>query len=503
MDLLKLLTYEEKIGGLAVFDSRIEALVLDFDEKKGALSIKTSASVDLPSKTVEGGILKNKESFVAAAKSLLEKIKEEIKISSFIVSLPADAIYSKNFSFPRTLTDAQIDESMKLNLSFSLPFSPESAYLDWETIESSDIAKKELILCAVDRKVIDGYLEAFSESGITPVAIEFHNLSASRVVVLKSKEPALVVTLLNDNLELSIIESGAIRFLQAFDINKILSAEAGKNAEDIVIDKIWRAVNFYNSEKNQKGYLNKIYLIGDYEKTAKYKDIISQKIEGVQAGFPELLPAFPKLPMSENSNLPDITFGSALRGLMPRREDTIISLMPMGTEQAYEQKRLVSFVKLASDLVSVLSIFFVAMFIGSWILVEVLENNIEKSLSGRGALPEGLLELKSRADNFNKIISQAEGLSGQAPKWSGFSERISALGVYGISLNRIDTSLDGSVNIAGVASTRDSLLQFKDVLEKSNLFLEVKIPFNYLEQKDNISFALALKLKDSSILFNQ
>lgn len=501
MDILKLLTYEEKIGGLAVFDSRIEALVLDFDEKKGVLSVKVSDFVDLPQEAIEGGVLKDKELFVEAAKSLLEKIKSETKVSSFIVSLPANAIYCRNFSFPHTLTDTQIDEAMRLNLSFSLPFSPDNAYLDWESVESSDIAKKELILCATDRKVIDGYLEAFLESGITAVAMEFHSLSVSRVIALKSKEPVMIITLFDGNLELSIIESGAIRFLQAFDINKSLAANGNKNIDDIITDKIWRAVNFYNSEKNQKGYLNKIYLIGEYEKTAKYKDIISQKIDGAEVGFPEILPAFPKLPMSENSNLPNITFGSALRGLMPGREDMIISLMPMGTEEAYEQKRAVSFVKLAADLISVLSVFFVVVFTGSWILVKVLENNIEKSLNSRGALPEGLLELKNKAENFNIVVSQAEKLLSQSPKWSGLLQRIAALRVHGIALNRIDTLTDGSVNIAGVALTRDSLLQFKDVLERSNLFLEAKIPFNYLEQKDNISFVLALKLKDADILF--
>lgn len=500
MDLLKLLTYEEKIGGLAVFDSRIEMLVLNFDQKKGSLLIQASASVDLPAGTIEEGILKNKNNFVLALKSLLGKIKQNAKVSSFVVSLPANAVYCHNFSFPHTLSEKQIDDAMRLNLGYSLPMPPEKVCLDWEAIESSDVSKKEIILCATPRGAVGDFTQAFSDVGIAAVAVEFHSLSISRVVELKSKEPSLIAVLLDGNLELSIIENGAIRFLQAFDLDKIVELEEGKNSKDIVVDKIKRAVNFYDAEKNKKGYLNKIYLTGDYEKIKIYKDAVVQNIEGSTAEFSELLPVFPKVSMSANSNLAHITFGSALRGLMPRSEDTIISLMPIGTEEAYEQKRMMSFVKLASDLLSVVSVFFVAVFIGSWILMTVLANNIDKSLSRQSALPEGLIEMKEKAVAFNGAVKQAAALESQTPRWAGLIERIKSLAVAGITLNKIDVSLDG-VGISGTALTRDTLLQFKTVLEKSELFMEVKVPFSYLEQKDNIPFSLSLKLKNPNIIY--
>lgn len=499
MELLKLLAYEEKIGGFAVFDSRIEMLVLNFDQEKGLLLIQASASVDLPAGTIEGGFLKNKDSFVSSLKKLIAKIGKNIKVSSFIISLPANAVYCHNLSFPHTLSEKQIDDSIKLNLGFLLPMSLDKVYFDWETIESADISKKEMILCAAGRNAVDGFMQAFLEAGIAAVAIEFHSLSLSRVAALESEEPSLTATLLDGNFEISIIENGAIRFLQAFDLAEMIELEKDKNSKDIVVDRIKRAVDFYSANKNKKGYLNKIYLLGDYEKIKIYKDAISQ-IEGLTVEFPELLPVFPRVPMLENSNLTHIAFGSALRGLMPRSEDTIVSLMPMGTEEAYEQKRLMSFVKLVSDLVSVISIFFIAIFAGSWILMTILANNIEKSLSRQSALPEGLIEIKEKAVAFNEVVKQASALESQTPRWVGLIERIKSLAVAGITLNKIDVSLE-SIGIYGTALTRDTLLQFKIVLEKSELFTEVKVPFSYLEQKDNIPFSLNLKLKNPNIIY--
>lgn len=505
MDILKLLTYEEKIGAISIFDSKIEMLFLNFDQKKGALSVDISSSIDLPSGIVVGGMLKNKEAFTAVLKDLFSKAihygKSKTKVSSFIISLPANFVYSHNFSFPANLSDIQLDEAMKLNLKFSLPMLEETVYVDWEPIESTDIVKKEILLCAGARSEIDGYLAAFLSVGITAVAVEFHSISILRVIALESKDSFLTAIFSNNNLELVIMEAGAIRFLQAFDVGEILNINAGKTEKDIIVDKIWRAINFYDSEKGQKGFLKKIYLAGDNEKINIYKDLINQNIAGVETGIFQIPSVFPQIPLAKNSNLAFITFGAALRGLMPRNEDTIISLMPIGTEEAYERKRMISFAQIASDIISILSVFFVVLFLGSWLLMTILLGNIERSLQRQSSLPEGLLELKERAVNFNEIVGKIDMLGQKTPHWSGLIDRLGIIGTSGITLTRIDIgSLEG-LNISGIALTRDNLLQFKIVLENSGLFTEVKIPFNYLEQKDNIAFSLGLKFKDANLFF--
>lgn len=480
-------------------------LFLNFDQKKGILSIDSSSFVDLPPGTIVGGILKNEEAFTASLKDLFSKIirhgKSKSKISSFIISLPANFVYNHNFSFPANLLNAQIDEAMELNLKFSLPMPEESAYIDWEPIESKDVVKKEVFLCAGAKNEIDKYLEVFSKIGITAVAIEFHGISISRVISSNPKDPFLTAIFSDSNLEIIIIESGTIRFLQSFNIGEILNIEAGKTEKDIIIDKIWRVINFYDSERGQKGFLKKIYLVGDNDAVNIHKDSINKSIDGAEAEVSQILPVFPQIPLAKNSNLAHITFGAALRGLMPRNEDTIISLMSIGTKEAYERKRIISFTKIASDMISILSVFFIVLFLGSWLLMTILLGNIEKSLQRQVSLPEGLLELKQRAVNFNDTIGKIDTLEKTTPKWSGLIDRLGIIGTSGITITRIDIgSLEG-LNISGTALTRDNLLQFKIVLENSGLFTEVKMPFNYLEQKDNIAFSLALKFKDTNLFF--
>lgn len=499
MDLLKLLTYEEKIGGLAVFDSRLEMTVLDFDRKKGRLSVASRSSADLPSGVVVGGLLKNETAFVAAFKGLISASK---KSSSFVVSLPANCVYSHSFAFSNILTEKQIEDAMRLNLRFSLPMEEKDAYVDWETVESMEPSKKEILLCAGNRAEIDKYLAAFAKLNIAPVAIEFHALSVGRILSLKSKEPLLTAILSDNNLEASIFESGALRFLQSFDLNKA-SLDEEKIIEIVCVDKMWRIKNFYDAEKNKKDFIGSLYLIGDDEKINLYQELLSLKfrkpliIEAARFGdiFPQIMPS------EQKSNLSGVAFGAALRGLMPREEDTIISLMSIGTEKAYERKRMVSFIKFASDLISVLSVFFAVVFVSIWVLMGVLVSNIEDSLQRQGELPSGLLDLKNKAAAFNEIIKQANLLNGELPKLSRFVERISAFQTLGVILTRTDISSTGSVTLGGTVTTRDSLLQFKNVLEGSGLFKEVKIPLNYLEQKSNIAFSFSLELKNVDFMF--
>ena len=480
-------------------------LFLSFDQKKGALSVDISSSVDLPSGTIVGGILKNEKALTSSLKDLFSKMiqhgKLKAKVSSFIISLPANFVYSRDFSFPTNLSDAQVDEAIKLNMKFSLPVPEESAYIDWEPMESKDLIRKEIFLCAGTREEVDKYLAVFSKIGITAVAIEFHGLSISRAISLNSKDPFLTAIFSNNNLELIIMEAGAIRFLQSFNIGEVLNIEEKKTEEDIVIDKIWRMINFYDSERGQKGFLKKIYLVGDNDRIGIYKDLISKNIDGVETEISKILSVFPQIPLAKNSNLAYITFGAALRGLMPRDEDTIISLMTIGTKEAYERKRMISFVRIASDMISILSVFFIVLFFGSWLLMTILLGNTEKSLQRQVSLPEGLLELKERAVNFNDSVGKIDMLEKETPKWSGLIDHLGIIGTSGITITRIDIgSLEG-LNISGIALTRDNLLQFKVVLENSGLFTEVKMPFNYLEQKDNIAFSLGLKFKDADLFF--
>lgn len=506
MDILKLLTHKEKIGGLSVFDSRIEMLLLDFKEKDSALSIGAFASVNLSPGIIIGGEIKDEEGFIAAINKLFSDIDwqkgaKKTKISSFIISLPANFVYNRIFSFPAALSDVQIDEAMKLNFKFSLPLPEGEIYADWENIEYDSGAKKEIILCASSRNTVDKYLKVFTKTDITPVALEFHSLSILRVADLPIDEAALIVIFSNNNLEFAVVEDKTIRFMQSFNLEQVSKIETGKTDNDIILDRMQRIINFYDAEKGKRGFLRKIYLAGDRDRMEIYKDLISDNFNGIRAETLQILPIFPQILPAQNSNLAHITFGAALRGLMPRNEDTIISLLPVGTEEIYERKRIVSFVHFASDLISALSVFFVVLFLGSWILMTILLSNIENSLSRQVSLPEGLLELKAKAIDFNDSVGQIDKLDRQIPKWSRLMERIGALGASGVTLTRIDISSFKEVNLSGIATTRDNLLQFRNILENSGLFTEVKIPLNYLEQKDNISFLLNLEFKNIDFIF--
>lgn len=64
----------------------------------------------------------------------------------------------------------------------------------------------------------------------------------------------------------------------------------------------------------------------------------------------------------------------------------------------------------------------------------------------------------------------------------------------GVVLNQV--SSDGLlVNLSGQASTRESLIAFKDKLNSADCFDNVDLPFSNLVLKENIDFKINLKVK--------
>ena len=184
----------------------------------------------------------------------------------------------------------------------------------------------------------------------------------------------------------------------------------------------------------------------------------------------------------------------------------MISLMPIGTEEAYENQKALAFAEFLSAVVIGLSVFFAVVFIGVWILM----TSVQQSFSGRLEslislpLPTDAPEIESRARNFNELVGKASGILGTIPKWSGLMEELKSRTIPGITINSVSLpSPDAAMNLTGVAQNRYQLNLFKKSLEESPLLTDAQIPFTNIAQKENISFSASFRLKDFTALYVQ
>src|SRR3989344_1765826 len=356
MDILKVFTRDEPIAGLEISDTHIRVALLEFKEiKKGKerekkLEITILAEKPLKEGIVSEGEIKKKEEFIAVMNDLLKGIKSKIRYS--IISISPNKIYSKLYSFPKTVTGEKLEEAMKLAIGFQLPMKLEDVYLDWEKA-SGDSQKNEIFLATASKKVIDNYIDALKTAGLNLVAIEFFPMSVNRAAVISSG-PVMAIILNNEGAEVSIIENKIIQF------DRFLPS-AQFSSQNSFLCETRKIIDFFESGKKKK--ISEILLIGENRENIKnqltdfFKEITISNALGQ-----EIFLSSAEI-KKDNGNKWLVALGAALRGVLPRSEDELISLMPIGTEEAYDNQKAIIFSEFISNISVALSIFFVVIFL--------------------------------------------------------------------------------------------------------------------------------------------
>lgn len=464
MDLVRIFTKQEQVAGLSVSESKLRLVLLDHD-KKGNVVIKSMVEEDLPLGAIDDGAIKDTNKFSDAVESLKEKAP--FKIKYIVLTIPHYQTYSRTFYFPKIITGEKLKETMNVTVGFSLPVKVEDVYLDWEKLDTD---RNELFLQTIPRTVADFYVKTLDTSGITVIALESNVLSIPRVIDL-DPQPTMIISREKERFSFVIIKNRVIKFVRSV---KKQFDEKGLNNE------IKRISDFYEAEDEP------ISNIVKFNET-------------------KIVPKFSSHPnLRENSHLWLAAIGAAIRGLLPRGEDELISLLPVGTEEAHENKKDLAFTKFISDTVTAISLFFVLAYIGAWIFIGLIAGGLDAQIGELASipLPQNAVRVETQAKEFNSLVSVINQIDKDSPRWSRPLNELRNRTTPGISIRTINiTSPTNPININGVASTREALNAFRRSIEESEMFTNISLPITNLELRRDIPFSMSFSLVDQSILY--
>ncbi len=474
MEILKILTGEESIAGLEINGEylRLSLLSRKNDAKeKGRVKTEIKLLIEEPleAEIIAEGIVKNKPELVKSLQKLIAKSPEKIK--NLIISIPSDNVYFRTFSFPKTVSEIKIEEAMKLTIGFQLPAKPEDSYLDWEKLESPD--QNEILLAVAPRNVIDAYLESLSSAGLNPVAVELHPLSLIRAVESIDNNPFLLKIPSKDGVEVFIVKNKTLKFGRILPKNSIVDKKT-------LGEELRRIADYFETENSLP---------------AKFLEIDDLKIINALSADPLI---------KDNKWL--ISVGAGLRGIIPRSQDTLISLMPLGTEQAYEYQKAVSFSEFISNMIIGLSIFFAVAYLGTWSLMFTIQQKISSQVENLSniPLPQDAVEMEEKANNLNNLMNTGYEIAKILPSYNVILEELrSKIGPEIRIANITINAPEEPINVVGTAQNRPQLNAFKKSLEASEFFTEVKIPITNIEQKENIPFSISLRVKEPQKIYPQ
>jgi hypothetical protein len=473
MSLGKIFSRAETIGGLEINNDALRFSLL----KKGRSGLEAEI-------LVEEKLTGKEQSFESpefAAK--LIKFAKKNKIEYVILSVPSDGIFVKTYAFPVSMSDEKIIDSMGLTVDLQLPKKKDEIYCDWMKI-SEDKINKNFLLAYILKTKADALLAATKKAGLKVVAIESRALSLSRILTQKKDEATLAVETAGSHLIFSVILNN----------NLIFSISAAQTKSDKDAEKEIKKIINYHEWLDIK-ITELLFLDGSSGSKTKKTAL---KLNSGQTKS-----VINKAPKDQKWL---ISLGAATRGLIPRRDDEIISLMEIGTESAYAHEKANATANFFIGLNFALAIFFAIAFFVVWSLLINIQNNYTKQISAFNVSPasENTNSIQEQAAVFNNLMDQTSSVIKKEALWSKIVNEIKTRTVSGIIINNLSLpSAEGTLSVTGVAANREAINNLKTSFETSALLGNVVLPLDNLGKKVDIPFSMTFTIKDKTLIYNQ
>lgn len=472
MNILNLLTKEKHVAGIEISDSVVR--ISFFRPKKknkkegpqedGLILIEEPIAADI----IADGIVMDVDLLGKTLKNIWTAAALGTEYA--IVAIPDDKIYSKIFSFPKSVSDTRMIDAMRLAINFQLPMKTGDVYLDWERVEGSTTTN-DILLSTIPRPIAEGYVQALEKAGIKTLALESHLAAVARSVQLTPGEVALFSKNSPDGTTIFALKDGVLRFSRTLPFLYV--------PENKIPDEIKKVQDALTTEGSN-------VLVKELT-TAPIRDEYSTRTE-----------------ITEPKSKWFVSLGAAIRGQIPAGEDNLISLLPIGTEEAYAYQRTTTFVILMRNLTIGVSVFFIVAYLATYLfMLNLLQNTTKQIITlSTSAAPSGFAEKEQQVKDLNALTATGAALLSQTPTWSAVINELIARTPDGITISMFSApTFTGVISITGTAASRTLLNDYKKTLQESPLFSDVVLPLSNLDQKEKIPFSISFKLKDPNALY--
>lgn len=494
--ILKFLNPLPPIGGLEISDSALRFIWIKDGEP-------ITASFRLPPNVLENGKIKDRPNFISALKNLHAQIPQ-FKNNYVILVVPPNNVYTQVFNIP-SLALEKIEEAARLNLQMISPIDLKNAYAGWQRIGEAQLdgGQLELLAAFSEIQVIEEYIGAIKEADFKVAAVEFPSLALIRLAARLGENidlysPHLVLQISNDGMAVMIMRNGNLYF-NHFNSWQSLHEEIGRREitledfKSVLIKEVQRILNFYSTHWG--GQLEKLILISQ-GLTKELTEIIESNLN---------LKVFNLTP-KEFKNISTswfVSLGAALRGLIPRSSDDFISLTAVTVQKEYFQTRILNFSSLWRNIALTTAGFIFIIFLVLDSFLWKTERQIsEKTFTALPPLTASEVDqLKTSADNFNRLISLALKAGSQTTGWMPLIRELSDLAGDEVTLEHF--SLDAGqrkVLIVGRAINETEVINFKNKLLEVKNFSEVDLRLSEVKIRPDGSadFRVNFKLKTLS-----
>ncbi|MEK7162905.1 MAG: hypothetical protein AAB696_01310, partial [Patescibacteria group bacterium] len=469
-----------------------------------------SAFIKLPVGVIEGGKIKDKNNFKIALSKLHSQITLKLKKKIYIIlSVPDINVYAQVFNLPMMAVDS-LNNAAKLNLQMISPTDFSGVYADWQKIGEveNDGGQFEILSAFIQRQIVDEFIDCLKEANFVISAIEFPSLAVSRLISGFSVSVSNVDFLLRLNaggLSFSLIKKNNLYFNHFVPWPISEERQISINVlKDLIVRETQKVLNF--SSKHWPGTVfNNILLIAPALED-KISQIISENFSlSVQKLIlPSKLTSVDGQWSIINDKLPSLTsdwfgvLGSAVRGLIPRSEDIIISLADTGTEEEFRQHRIVNFIKIWRNIILTSLVFILIAFIAIDAFFIKTVNSLNNQFANFINQPQqkAFGSFEKEVKNFNDKVKLALQAKNQVSDFTPFFEKIKNLTGKEIIIDRIFIqSSELPILFNARAINEKAIIDFKTAMGNDSEFKEINLPLSGITQSSDGLFKFSITFK--------
>lgn len=497
MDLRHLFIPEPPLTALAI--SHEAVVLLSLKKTSKGLKKEFIQRQLLPLGTIEKGELKNEKEFMKAVEACFAAVSKKYikKYPNIIAAIPDDPVYAAALDFPDALEDDEIEDALKVNAPIKLPYSLEETYHDSEKLDSIKSGRQEFIFAQIPKKIADAYLTALEKIGLTAVVFGYTNASVLRTLKFTDDDPVIVIRDCHDGWQISCIAKKQARILA-----RVRNSPDSKIPKYETLSKAMENLLYY--AETEFGFIPKkaLYINGNKALSAKMSASIEKDLKS--KGFDIVffpLKEFVKpeiLNLEKEENLAELlpAYGLGLRSVISRDEDTMISLLPVGTEEAYKVKRNIVYARTLAFTISTVAISLVLVFGLIFAFMKWMGAGLHTNYQQASSQPlmNGVQNLEKEVNDFNSLLSMIDRAVSGKNTISPIVSDLQKMIVPGVILSSIQiSSPEAPISIAGTALTRDQAIVFKEKLAESKVFTDIELPLSSLKSENNVSFQISMK----------
>ncbi len=199
--MLDFLSLKQKAFGLDISDKRLK--IVNLGQVGGQLFLSSYGEKEISGGVVEGGIVKNKEALAKSIKEACGEVRgNELNTNYVIASLPEEKAFLQVIQMPK-ISEEELKKAVPYEAANYIPLPMDQVCLDFKIVKplTNHLDHADILIVAFPKNIIQDYVKAIKDSGLTPLALEIESQAIARAVIKNNIAPLPII----------LIELGATR----------------------------------------------------------------------------------------------------------------------------------------------------------------------------------------------------------------------------------------------------------------------------------------------------